>query len=66
VGGRLAPGAPERRDARVVRGAGGLGRLLGLDRDSPGFTLVYAEAEEQLHHIDNRTVSAFLHLSLVG
>jgi hypothetical protein len=44
----------------------GLGRLLSLDRGSPGFTLLYAEAEEQLHRIDNRTVSAFLHLSLVG
>jgi hypothetical protein len=44
----------------------GLGRVLGLDRSSPGFTLVYAESEEQLHRIDNRTVSAFLHLSLVG
>lgn len=44
----------------------GLGRVLGLDRGSPGFTLVYAEAEEHLHRIDNRTVSAFLHLSLVG
>jgi hypothetical protein len=44
----------------------GLGRVLGLDRGSPGFTLVYAEAAEQLHRIDNRTVSAFLHLSLVG
>ena len=43
-----------------------LGRLLGLDRGSPGFTLVYAEPEEQLHRIENRTVLGFLHLSLVG
>src|SRR5438552_1760826 len=42
-----------------------LGRLLGLDRGSAGFTAVYAEPDEQLHRIDNRTVSAFLHLSLV-
>jgi hypothetical protein len=44
----------------------GLGRVLRLDRGSPGFTLVYADSEEQLHRIENRTVSAFLHLSLVG
>jgi len=30
------------------------------------FTAVYAEPEEWLHRIDNRTVSAFLHLSLAG
>jgi len=41
-----------------------LGHLLGLDRGSAGFTAVYVEPEEQLHRIDNRTVSAFLHLSL--
>jgi hypothetical protein len=44
----------------------GLGRVLGLDRGSSGFSLVYAEPEEQLHRIENRTVSAFLHLSLAG
>jgi hypothetical protein len=43
----------------------GVGRLLGLDRGSARFVPVYAEAEEQLHRIDNRTVSAYLHLSLV-
>jgi Protein of unknown function (DUF2867) len=43
-----------------------LGRVLGLDRNSTGFTAVYVEPEEQLHRIDNRTVSAFLHLSLAG
>jgi hypothetical protein len=42
-----------------------LGRLFGLDRGSAGFTAVYVEPEEQLHRIDNRTVSALLHLSLV-
>jgi hypothetical protein len=45
---------------------GGLGRVLGLDRGSSGFSLVYAEPEEQLHRIENRTVSAFLHLSFAG
>jgi hypothetical protein len=44
----------------------GLGRVLGLDRGSAGFTAVYADPEEQLYRIDNRTVSAFLHLSLAG
>ena len=29
-------------------------------------TTCYAQADEQLHRIDNRTVSAFLHLSVVG
>ena len=33
----------------------GLGRVLGLDRGSSGFSLVYAEPEEQLHRIENRT-----------
>jgi Protein of unknown function (DUF2867) len=42
-----------------------LGRLFGVDRGSPGFIAMYVEPEEQLHRIDNRTVSAFLHLSLV-
>jgi hypothetical protein len=42
----------------------GLGRVLGLDRGSVGFTAIYDEPEEQLYRIDNRTVSAFLHLSL--
>lgn len=44
----------------------GLGRVFGLDRGSAGFTAVYAEPEEELYRIDNRTVSAFLHLSLAG
>jgi hypothetical protein len=43
-----------------------LGRALGLDRGSTGFTALYLEPDEQLHRIDNRTVSAFLHLSLAG
>ena len=42
-----------------------LGRLLGLDRGSAGFVPVYQEPEEQLSRIANRTVTAFLHVSLV-
>jgi hypothetical protein len=42
----------------------GLGRVLGLDRGSPGLSPVYADVDEQLYRVDNRTVSAFLHLSL--
>lgn len=41
-----------------------LGRLLGLDRGSAGFVPVYQEPDEQLSRIANRTVTAFLHLSL--
>ncbi|HYB71309.1 MAG TPA: DUF2867 domain-containing protein [Candidatus Bathyarchaeia archaeon] len=41
-----------------------LGRLLGLDRGSAGFVPVYREADEQLQRIANRTVTAFLHLSI--
>lgn len=41
-----------------------LGRLLGLDRGSAGFVPVYQEAEEHLLRIVNRTVTAFLHVSL--
>jgi hypothetical protein len=41
-----------------------LGRLLGLDRGSAGFVPVYQEPEEQLSRIANRTVTAFLHVSL--
>lgn len=42
-----------------------LGRVFGLDRGSAGFAPVYQEPEEQLSRIANRTVTAFLHLSLV-
>jgi len=42
-----------------------LGRLLGLDRGSAGFVPVYAEPDEVLSRIANRTVTAFLHVSLV-
>jgi hypothetical protein len=42
-----------------------IGRVLGLDRGSPGFVPVYQEPDEQLSRIANRTVTAFLHFSLV-
>ncbi|HSE05233.1 MAG TPA: DUF2867 domain-containing protein [Methylomirabilota bacterium] len=41
-----------------------LGRLLGLDRGSVGFVPAYREPDEQLFRIANRTVTAFLHVSL--
>ncbi len=41
-----------------------LGRVLGLDRGSAGFVPAYQEADEQLFRIANRTVTAFLHVSL--
>jgi hypothetical protein len=41
-----------------------LGRVLGLDRGSAGFVPVYQDADEQLFRIANRTVTAFLHVSL--
>ncbi|HME94217.1 MAG TPA: DUF2867 domain-containing protein [Methylomirabilota bacterium] len=42
-----------------------LGRRFGWDRGSAGFVPIYREAEEQLSRIENRTVTGFLHLSLV-
>ena len=42
-----------------------LGRVFGLDRGSAGFVPVYQEPDEQLSRIANRTVTAFLHVSLV-
>ena len=42
-----------------------MGRVLGLDRGSAGFVSVYQEADEQLLRIANRSVTAFLHFSLV-
>jgi len=42
-----------------------LGRLLGLDRGGTGFVPVYQEPDEILSRITNRTVTAFLHISLV-
>ena len=43
----------------------GLGRRFGCDRGSAGFVPIYQEPEEQLSRIENRTVTGFLHLSLV-
>lgn len=42
-----------------------LGRKLGWDRGGAGFVPIYQEPEEQLSRIENRTVTGFLHLSLV-
>ncbi|HET8533231.1 MAG TPA: DUF2867 domain-containing protein [Methylomirabilota bacterium] len=56
---------PRSRPARAlfaVRVA--LGRLLGLDRGGSGFVPVYQEPDEVLSRIANRTVTAFLHVSL--
>ena len=41
-----------------------LGRVLGLDRGSAGFVPAYQDVDEQLFRIANRTVTAFLHVSL--
>jgi hypothetical protein len=44
-----------------------LGRLFRWDRDGRArFVPVYADAEEQLQRIENRTVTGFLHLSLAA
>jgi hypothetical protein len=57
------------RRSRATRALFGLrmalGRLFGWDRGSAGFVPVYQEPEEQLSRIANRTVTAFLHVSLV-
>ena len=42
-----------------------IGRALALDRGSAGLVPVYRDAEEELSRLDNRTVTAFLHVSLV-
>jgi acyl carrier protein phosphodiesterase len=41
-----------------------LGRVLRLDRGSAGFVPAYQELDEQLFRIANRTVTAFLHVSM--
>jgi hypothetical protein len=41
-----------------------LGRVLRLDRGSAGFVPAYQEPDEQLFRIANRTVTAFLHVSV--
>jgi len=51
--------------ARWVEALRALGRLLGLDRGGTGFVPVYQEPDEVLSRITNRTVTAFLHISLV-
>lgn len=45
----------------------GVRRLLAplLDRGSEGFVPVYLEPEERLYRIENRTVTALLHVALV-
>jgi hypothetical protein len=55
VGGRVTPGAPEHRDARAVRIALGAGSCARPRPQQP-----------RLYPGLRRTVSAFLHLSLVG
>jgi hypothetical protein len=42
-----------------------VGRLLGLDRGGTGFVPIYQEPDEALSRITNRTVTAFMHISLV-
>ena len=57
----------ERRGAatRVLFGIRrAVGWVLRLDAKGSGFRPVYAEPEEQLFRIENRTVVAFMHLSL--
>src|SRR5262245_54632378 len=41
-----------------------VGRALRLDPKGGGLSPVYAEAEEQLFRLENRTVVAFMHLSV--
>jgi hypothetical protein len=60
----------ELRRHRVPPGAAalfGVRRLLAplLDRGSAGFVPVYLEPEERLYRIENATVTALLHVSLV-
>ncbi len=43
----------------------GLGWVLRLDAGSDGFVSVYADRDERLYRIENRTVTAFLHVALV-
>ena len=60
---RAEPRALPSRALFALRAA--LGRLLGLDRGSAGFVPVYQEPDEVLSRIANRTVTAFLHVSVV-
>ena len=56
------------RQGAVARALFGLRRATGwalrLDAKGSGLSPVYAEAEEQLFRLENRTVVAFMHLSL--
>jgi len=58
-------GEPRSLGSRVLFGVRvALGRLLRLDRGSAGFVPAYQEPDEQLFRIANRTVTAFLHVSV--
>jgi len=74
----LAPGVPLARWVEALRAEPrglpsralfalrwSLGRLLRLDRGGTGFVPVYQEPDEILSRITNRTVTGFLHISLV-
>ena len=58
-------GEPRPLASRVLFGVrAALGRVLRLDRGSAGFVPAYQEPDEQLFRIANRTVTAFLHVSV--
>ena len=58
-------GEPRPLASRALFGVrAALGRALRLDRGSAGFVPVYQEPDEQLFRIANRTVTAFLHVSV--
>ena len=59
---RTEPRSRPSRALFAIRTA--LGCLLGLDRGGTGFVPVYQEPDEVLSRIANRTVAAFLHVSL--
>jgi len=60
---RTEPRGLPSRALFALRGA--VGRLLRLERGGIRFVPVYQEADEILSRITNRTVTAFLHISLV-
>ena len=58
-------GEPRSLASRALFGVrAALGRVLRLDRGSTGFVPAYQEPDEQLFRIANRTVTAFLHVSV--
>jgi hypothetical protein len=58
-------GEPRSLASRALFGARAvLGRVLQFDRGSTGFVPAYQEPDEQLLRITNRTVTAFLHVSV--